>query len=82
MNFKTTFQVQPNKRHEIFAETRVNEEGPSLAVICPLKVSLLRSEKCKIVKNHIFTLYDFWYLSPLYYDITLKEHEKLGLFIL
>jgi hypothetical protein len=35
MNFKTTFQVQ--KRHEIFAETRVNEEGPSLAVIRPLK---------------------------------------------
>jgi hypothetical protein len=41
MNFKTTFQVQPNKRHEIFAETRVNEEGPSLAVIRPLNHALL-----------------------------------------
>jgi hypothetical protein len=37
------------------------------------KVSLLRSVDCKIVKNHIFTLYDFWYLSPLCYDMTIKN---------
>jgi hypothetical protein len=37
MNFKNLFRSSLTKRHEIFAETRVNGEGPSLAVILPLK---------------------------------------------
>jgi hypothetical protein len=34
---KKLFKFSLTKRHEIFAETRVNEEGPSMAVIRPLK---------------------------------------------
>jgi hypothetical protein len=48
------FRSSLTKHHEIFAETRINEEGPSLAVIRPLKIWYFEAKHVSLNKiQHI-----------------------------